>query len=78
MIYREHAYSVVQTINSNGWTWTVQMEGCESKTGASHRRESAIGAAFAAIDKVIEAGARLRAVSHDVVDGRLIAKAATE
>ncbi|MBC7579012.1 hypothetical protein [Tardiphaga sp.] len=77
MIYREHAYSVVQT-NSAGWTWTVQMEGSESRTGASHRRESAIGAAFAAIDKVIEAGARLRAVSHNVVDGRMIAKTATE
>lgn len=77
MIYREHAYSVVQT-NSTGWTWTVQMEGSESRTGASHRRESAIGAAFAAIDKVIEAGARLRAVSRNGVDGRMIAKTATE
>lgn len=73
MIYRQHAYSVVQTANAD-WTWTVQLEGSGSKTGESHRRESAVGAAFAAIDGVIKAAAHRNAVSHEIIDGRMIPK----
>jgi hypothetical protein len=76
MIYREHPFSVVQTSNPAGWKWTVQLNGSQSKTGESHRRESAIVAAWSAIDKVLKATAQNEAVTHTVVDGRMIAKPA--
>lgn len=72
MIYREHAYSIVQTDSPTEWRWTVQFDGSEAKTGESHRRESAILAAWSAIDKVIKAAAQAEAVSHKIVDGRMI------
>jgi len=74
VIYREHAYSVVQTGNPAGWTWTVQLEGSGSQTGASHRREAAIVAAFAAIDQVIKAASHRNALSYEIIDGRMIPK----
>lgn len=60
MIYREHAFTVVQTANLNEWKWVVQLEGAGFETGESHRRESAIGAAFAAIDRLITGHAATR------------------
>jgi hypothetical protein len=76
VIYREHAYSVVQTANPASWTWTVQFDGSQSQTGESHRRESAIVAAWSAIDKVFKTAARTEAIAHAIVDGRLIPKRA--
>lgn len=76
MIYREHAYSVVQTANSAGWKWIVQLDGSHSETGESHQRESAIVAAWSAIDEVFKTTARVDPVSHAIVDGRMIPKRA--
>ena len=77
MIYREHAYSLVQTASPTGWRWTVQLDGSRSRTGESHRRETAISAAFAAIDTALKAAPRAKTVSHDVKAGRMIPKATT-
>ncbi|MDB5655306.1 MAG: hypothetical protein JWQ94_2919 [Tardiphaga sp.] len=75
MIYRQHAYSVVQTSNS-AWKWTVQFSGSDSTDGESHRRENAVVAAWSAIDQVFDTAAAAAEASPRIGDGRLIVKPA--
>ena len=69
MIYREHAFSVVQTASPNGWRWTVQLDGDRFRTGESKRRAAAVLAAWAVIDKNFRKAVRVEAVAHTIVDG---------
>lgn len=76
MIYREHAYTLVETLNPTSWKWTVQLEGSGSKTGDSPKKQTAILAAWSAIDKVFKVANRTETMSHIIVDGRMIPKSA--
>jgi hypothetical protein len=55
MDYKGIAYHVVQTANPAEWSWTVQMEGREPRTGSGHNRTAAVALAQIAIDKMIKA-----------------------
>jgi dsRNA-specific ribonuclease len=55
MEYRGIEYHVVQTANSAEWSWTVQMEGREPRTGSGRNRTAAIALAQIAIDKLLKA-----------------------
>lgn len=77
MIYREHAYTLVETLNPASWKWTVQLEGKDSKTGHCPKKHLAILAAWSAIDKAFKMADRPDALSHTIVEGRMIPKSAT-
>jgi hypothetical protein len=47
-------YRVMQTVNSTGWKWTVELAAGRKKTGAAHSRESAILGAVRVIDRLLE------------------------
>jgi hypothetical protein len=76
MIYREHAFTLVETLNPSSWKWTVQLTGNGSKTGDSPKRHTAVLAAWSAIDQVFKSANRAETVTHTIVDGRMIPKPA--
>ena len=53
MDYKGIEYHVVQT--DTGWSWTVKMEGRDSRTGSAYNRTTAVALAQIAIDKLIKA-----------------------
>ena len=55
MDYKGIEYHVVQTANPAEWSWTVQMEGREPRTGSGRNRTAAVALAQIAIDKLIKA-----------------------
>jgi hypothetical protein len=55
MDYKGIEYHVVQTANPTGWSWTVQMEGREPRTGSAYNRTTAVALAQIAIDKLLKA-----------------------
>jgi hypothetical protein len=42
-------YTIVQTINPFGWTWSFERDGKSPKTGVAFSREEAVTAAMRAI-----------------------------
>ena len=54
MDYKGIEYHVVQTANPAEWSWTVQMEGREPRTGSGRNRTAAVALAQIAIDKLIK------------------------
>jgi hypothetical protein len=55
MEYKGIEYHVAQTANPAEWSWTVQMEGREPRTGSARNRTAAVALAQIAIDKLIKA-----------------------
>jgi hypothetical protein len=55
MDYKGIEYHVAQAENPAGWSWTVKMEGRESRTGSAHNRTAAVALAQIAIDKLLKA-----------------------
>jgi hypothetical protein len=55
MDYKGIEYHVAQTANPAEWSWTVQMEGREPRTGSAYNRTTAVALAQIAIDKLIKA-----------------------
>jgi hypothetical protein len=67
MEYKGIEYHVVQTANSAEWSWTVQMEGREPRTGSGRNRTAAIALAQIAIDKLLKAHPRADSDSARIV-----------
>jgi len=54
MDYKGIEYHVAQTANPAEWSWTVQMEGRQPRTGSAYNRTTAVALAQIAIDKLIK------------------------
>jgi hypothetical protein len=72
MDYKGIAYHVAQTANPAEWSWTVQMEGRQPRTGSAYNRTTAVALAQIAIDKLIKAdpSADSGAIEPDAGNGR--------
>jgi hypothetical protein len=57
MDYKGIEYHVVQTANPAEWSWTVQMEGRQPRSGSGRNRTAAVALAQIAIDKLLKAHA---------------------
>jgi hypothetical protein len=55
MDYKGIEYHVAQTANPAEWSWTVQMEGRDPRTGSAYNRTTAVALAQIAIDKLLKA-----------------------
>jgi hypothetical protein len=54
MLYKDIQYSVVQTIGTARWKWTIEIEPGRTRSGAAATRLMAIRQAERAIDKAIK------------------------